>query len=263
MSIPYFRLNRKVVAAQGLVGLWGPGPTGSGSHFDMSGRAGNGALAAGVTWGVDERYGQVPYFDGTAANVITLDEFPYFEAIPNFSILASVKLTNVARDSDIVTKGVHGSNNPFVFWFDNASPDHWQFLMTDSGSDYSGVLTSAHVPVANVWYDLAFTFESGEARLFINSVEDGNSPFTLAGIDDVKSTVDPWRLGNSASLAGRFTGYFGPTRFYTRTLSPADVQHVYQKNRAVPYADIERMTRQIFKAPAAGIAVLRRRMEAA
>lgn len=247
MFIEPFQLDHDSPTAPGLVGLWGPGPV---WENDISGRGGNGILAAGVQRAVDPEYGNVLYFDGVAANVVTLADFPYFEAISNFSIVLRVKITDATRDNDLVVKGDHAGGEPFVLWFDNSGTDHWQFLITDSDSDYSGVKSSAHVPVGLVWYHLVFTFEPEKARLYIDGVEDGNSPFALPGIGNVENTVDLWRLGNNVGGDARLTGYLATTRFYDRTISSAEAQYIYQETKSNPFSDVAMRPRRVFKGPA-------------
>ena len=184
-------LHRSHPLANGLVGLW-PMWDGDGDKaMDLvAGRTGT--LTNGPIWVATEEGGALEFDDTTTNHLVLPDTV---RGVTHLSLSAYLYIDNTASDNDLWVKGDHGGNQPLVIWYDNSTTDKWMFLVTDTGNDYSGVLTSAAAAPSNEWIHFCWTFEPGQARLFVNAVEDANSPFALVGIDDIKDAATAYTFG--------------------------------------------------------------------
>ncbi len=184
---------------ESAVGLWYPslGITGA-TLRDVSGHGSHGAVQ-NATW-----VKQWLNFDATVpSDRVFIGAPATMDALQEITLSMLVYFDADVGDYDLVVKGSHGANQPFVLWYD--ATDKYQFLITDEGGEYSGVKTSATTPAIGVWQHLALTFANEQARMFIDGVEDGNSPWTLTGVDDI-ATGSNWWVGTSQSLSNFLKG---------------------------------------------------------
>ena len=214
----------------GLAGAWLPflGPTGTVLR-DWGGRQNHGTLTnmTGADWVMGDKGWALDFPD--ADDAITVGDVPIFDDLTAFTWLMRVKHDTTAADHDLVVRGTHDAMAPFLLWMDNAGTDSYKMIVTSGGAG-SGAKTSAFTPVAGVWYDLAFTFlASTEMRLYIDGVEDANSPFATGegtlnntGIGD-----NVVRFGNDAAGTKGLDGQIGHAMFYTRVLTANEIAQLY------------------------------------
>lgn len=92
------------------------------------------------------------------------------------------------------------------------------------GSAYS--LNSATTLSTGTWYHIATTYDGVNLRLYINNVEDANSPLTIGG--PLRGSGNQLTIGGLGLSGGRYVnGYMDETRYYSRTLTSADITELY------------------------------------
>jgi hypothetical protein len=82
----------------------------------------------------------------------------------------------------------------------------------------------------NTWTFVCFTADLGNAtglRLYVNGVEDPNSPASLAGYVGINATGFPLFVGTTVVGSGGFNGFIDDVRLYNRILSPAEITQLY------------------------------------
>ncbi len=154
----------------------------------------------------------------------------------NFSFSVWVDPDGVSVDRGILYHGEHVSGSSFAFWFDQSSPDQWAYIITDSASHSSGVDYSAESASAGLAH-LCLTFEPTVSRLFINGVEDANSPFAgMSLVDDIgydwTNASGYWHIGGDApdSSTKRFNGIMADPMIWLRTLDESEVKILASKD---------------------------------
>lgn len=185
----------------------------------------------------------------------------------HLALSAWVRITKTDGDNDLWVYGEHAAEEPLLVWYDNAATDKWAFLVTATGGQTSGVVYSSGSAIANAWCHVYFEFTPGQVRLFINGIEDGSSPFAVAGVGDIDPTPaegpSTFRFGDNGkgNTNNTFVGRVMHMAAWHRPLFASEIHELY----ANPWGLITPRKRTYFyvTAPPSGIVVLRRRMEAA
>ncbi len=239
-----FILDGRRSGVRGLVGLWGPGPAGGGTLFDMSGMGRHGATAGTTEWAADgERRAIIPVFDGTLNRHFVVSD-PTIRDLPltyNFAVCFWCLRDNVGTEhaalawsgtDDLLiypNDNVEGSGGTRVYWRDLGGT-----IINETGPDLSVE-----------WHHHAWVSSASNAH---RSYRDGVSIGT-SGASGTAGPFSEFQIGtfDTQELEGRLND----VRVYNRALSVAEIQHIFQKTRAVPYSDIAMQPRQVFKAAAA------------
>lgn len=226
----------------GLVAWWlvTPNTRGGPRWPDLAGRHDGtlNGIALNAAWDRPRRrrgaVGSVMLNQTGSDDFVDVGDISTMEGDGDYTFMLWVYVRNTSQDGDLIAKGAHAGNEPFVFWYDQAGPDKWNFLFTDSGANYSGVFASAADADAalNTWVHLALVIRGGvNTRLYINGVEDGNSPFDTSAVAGIANTADPYRLGNDNTPVKPFDGELDDVRMYNRALPHAGVRTYYNLSR--------------------------------
>lgn len=223
------------IASSNLVGHWTLDENSSAGNiaFDLSSYQSHGTLndISSANIGVTGKVLKAIDFDGDT-DAVVLGDLSHLEgdSMKYFSISVWVYMVDDTADSDIILKGIHTANQPFVLWRDNASPDRYAFLMTDQDNDYTSPRYSSTSATLNTWTHVAFTFSSNlEARMYLDGIEDANSPFSMTNYDNIKSNTDTWKIGHD--LSGNSTDFHGKIddlRIYNKVLSQSEIVSIFQ-----------------------------------
>ena len=223
------------IASSNLVGHWTlDEPTSPGNIvYDLSSYQSHGTIndISSSNIGVTGKVLNSIDFDGDT-DAVVLGDLSHLEgeSMNYFSVLVWIYMVDDTADNDILMKGSHGPNEPFVLWRDEASPDRYAFLLTDEDDEYLSPKYSSTSATLNTWTHLTFTFSSNlEARLYINGVEDANSPFSATNYDNIKSNTDTWKIGHDfTSNARDFHGKIDDLRIYNKVLSQSEINSIIQ-----------------------------------
>lgn len=223
------------IAADNLIGYWGLDESSAQNNvaYDWSVYQNHGTLnnIAAANIGVSGKVGQAIDFDGNGDRV-ELGDLTILEGdnMKYFTIALWVYMMNDTGDNDILVKGIHTNNQPFLLWRDESTTDKIAFLITDSDGDYFAPKYSNTAATLNTWMHIAITFSSNlEARLYINGVEESNSPFAATTYKDINSNTGTWKVGsdNNGGTASDFRGKIDDLRFYNRVLTANEINQLY------------------------------------
>lgn len=117
-----------------------------------------------------------------------------------------VKLDDLNSDGALFAKGNWGPSLPILFWRDekgNNSGRTNTFSILVYGDNVSKRI-EGEADIANDtgWHYVTFTFAAGEAdglRLYVDGVEDPNSPVDVSAISSLLSNSELFRIGRSSS----------------------------------------------------------------
>lgn len=199
--------------------------------FDSSINGNNGELGGDTHSIVEGVVGKALYFNGTT-EFVSFGDLDILDGKTEFTISLWMKHNTITNDDDIFVIGHHSSGSPLVIWRDEAATDHYAFLMTDTGGTYSGVKYSSYVPVQDEWIHFALTFiGNNQVRMFINGNEDDNSPFSIAGVDNIASGNDIYRLGRNDENASHFNGAMDEVVISDIARTPEEIAESYRMGR--------------------------------
>lgn len=176
------------------------------------------------------------YFDGA-------DDYAQFQLntlVQNktaLSLVFEVLIEDMTSDNDIFAFGKHAGSMPLLIWADDDTTDHFAFVVTDNAGHTQSTTTTATTVVENVWYHIVWTFVGDdEVRMYINGVEDSNSPWSIPTVTEISQTVSEGgkviRLGNDNLLsAGKdLKGKIREVKGYRKALSASEVAALYNGN---------------------------------
>jgi hypothetical protein len=226
-----------VPPASGLVGWW----KGEGNALDVVGGY-NGALSGGVTFALGE-VGRAFNFDGTgevsipSAPALNVQSFTVETWVNPSKVDANVDtILNKENDSAVTLQdtsyelGIRGAADP-----GNGSipAGHLAFFIGGIAglpSDYGGWVDGGGDVPTNVWTHCALSYDGAAARVYVNGV----LTRSISGLSGTPSaTSGPFKIGsrgtsqvNAAPLV-RFNGLIDEVSLYSRSLSAAEVQAIY------------------------------------
>lgn len=239
MSFKEFRLDAKSAGAQALDGLWGPGPPGD-LLYDVSakgrGRGNHGTrVGAGNVWTSSER-GIVSQFNGVddawnCERALGIDNYA-------FTLMAWVWL-----DSTVL------STTASVLGIGDLGADELQYRVQNSHAAGARLRVFGNAGTINVdsvggsfhgvkesWVHVAVSrIRSGAANIYQNGLLMGTDATAGANLNTVK--VLQIGCADSAAISW-WKGMIDDVRYYSRTLSIAEITHIYRTTRWTPYADI-------------------------
>jgi len=213
---------------RGCIGYW-PFWAGAGDRaFDISGNANHGTLKNMVPasdWLPTTR-GMALDFDGVN-DYVELGNIDILDGVVNFTLSMWVNHTSLTTDDDLFVIGQHTGSAPFLLWRDEATPDHYAFVLSDDSD--STLQYSAYVPQQNIWTHVVLVFRGGsETRMYINGLEDAASPWNTSAVDFVKTSVFNYRIGNDSTLAKAFGGLIAEPAIWNRALSASEGREIYE-----------------------------------
>ena len=221
----------------GLVGLWtfnGPDMSGT-TAYDRSGQGNNGTLTNGPSPAIG-KVGQALKFDGSNDSVNTGD-IAAIDAATTLSVSVWVKHASITDDDIITSKGDTGLSSPFTFFRDNVGSVSGRtdvYAVFINGTTDCRLETATNSSPLDTWTHVAMTFQAGSAtglRIYINGVEDANSPASASTCNDIDASVNAWTIGLTASGATPFNGLIDEVRVYNRALTPAEIKRLYNMGR--------------------------------
>jgi len=152
------------------------------------------------------------------------------------SIIARIKVNNLASDHTILATDAFGANAQFIFWvdvdgFDTGNVNTVSCLVSDGTND-AKIEGNSNLLDSNQWHVIAMTFEVSSAtglRLYVDGVEAGNSPQSTSAISALAATTNDLYIGASPSLeAGKyFDGNFSHLLIIQRRLTEDEILDIH------------------------------------
>ncbi len=229
----------------GLVGHWTfDGKDMYSNIADTSGQGNDGSLQLGVSGNISTTtapgaIGQSLKFDGVD-DYVDIGDVTTFDNLTQMTISAWVKQDSLTDDDVLIGKIV---NSPlwdgFLLFRDDVGgasgrTDTYKFEV-DYQSNNSSIEGATNASQQGVWTHVVGTFAGNSStglRLYINGVEDANSPVSTVGTLNTSSNSDLVRIGNSNAFAGKeFNGAIDDVRIYNRVLSADEIKRLYQMGR--------------------------------
>ncbi len=200
----------------------GATPDGSDEIFDST-KYDNDGNTGGTMLTEDQVAGQIDGsldFDG-GDDYVDCDDIDAVEGISALSVSAWVKVDDLTTDGTIIIKGIFVDNGfPFLLWRDESGAnsgraDTFSFRVDGTGTE-AQLEGATNASSDNDWHHIVGTYVGGSAtglRLYIDGVEDANSPFDASAVNPLLANTHPVTIGKPTTTANKeFTGIIDEVR---------------------------------------------------
>lgn len=225
-----FGANDTSYLNQGLVGYWKMDDGSIASHSCATGGTGNTCDASGNNnHGTDTgtmtdsdyvggKYGSALDFDATD-DYVTAPDSTSLEITGSQTITAWIKPRSFGEGGfgNIVTKN---DTQDFRLYLRSSSSG-----MAYAAQGSSFVSSNSNIVTLNTWQHIALVNDSvsDTVTFYVNGIPQGSSAYVYAPT----GSANPLIIGNDTLQARTFDGLIDEVRVYNRTLSPAEVQKLY------------------------------------
>lgn len=229
-------------ADDGLVGYWTMDGEDinwrTGKVADKSGNYNSGQIAGmgTSTAPIIGKIGQALKFDGTN-DVINAGDMNIIDGAVELTVSAWIKINNVSKDNDVFAKGNHNTNEPLLFWRDDAvgagsqsgNADCMSVLVYDGDTMAWTSSPSGSINDLN-WHHVLFTFRANIAeglKIYIDGVNINNA--STVNVNSIQSTSNNVTIGSpTAGVSSNImNGNIDEVRVYNRALSAEEVSILY------------------------------------
>lgn len=224
----------------GLLGYWtfDGKDMANGVALDMSGSGNGGNLISVATSTVYAagKSGQAVNLDGVNDSINAGD----IAAVDNATALSGCAWLNhksVTTDDPIFKKSPNNNTDGIFFWRDDVAgvsgrTDTYSIFIADSNSVSNARIESATgASPLRKWTHVCFTYAQNAAtglHLYVNGVEDANSPVSTVGITGINGGTNAFRIGSfSDGTTDWFDGKIDEARLYSRALTQTEVKQLY------------------------------------
>jgi hypothetical protein len=220
------------------VGLWHLDETdGTGAYIKDSSGNGNHGTPTGttLTQGISDK---ARSFNGSS-DLINAGDINAIDTATTLSACAWVYHNNDTADHSILHKGPGVTDGIYLFRDDVGSvsgrTDIYTIFIADSNSTGNTRVESAtNTALSGKWNQVCFTFQANSAtglRLYINGVEDPNSPASTTGITGINGGTNPLRIGNFDGTSTWFNGSIDEVVISNIARSAEEIAEAYRMGR--------------------------------
>jgi hypothetical protein len=152
------------------------------------------------------------------------------------TVCAWIYLNSMIDDDQIMGRCESGVTNGWILFRDDVSSssgrlDVYTMYVEDGNGGASSIrVESAAYSTLNKWTHICGTFTRSSAtglRLYINGVEDSNSPKSVATIDNIQGGVSPFYIGKRQDGTVPFNGFIEEVKVWDRALTAAEISLDY------------------------------------
>ena len=186
---------------------------GSGATVTDSSGNGNHGVIAGASWTQAGRFGSALQFDGID-DLVTIADSASLDLTGPITMEAWVYPTDRSR-SPIFLKELAGGLSYALYAYDNGMRPSVRIGTIDGDRN---IIAGAALPLA-AWTHVAATYDGATLRLYIDGVEVGAKLVER----QIRTSVDPLRVGGRFDRGEFFQGRIDEIRIYNRTLSATEI----------------------------------------
>lgn len=227
-------------AGNAPIGQWRFDENTSTSAYDTSGNEYTGTLTGSPSWSIG-KIGNALTFSGTD-QYVDMDDIDAVDSSTAFTACAWVKHDTITSDHAIIAKHESGIANGFLLLRDDVGSvssrqDIYKIYLADEGVGAAYIESAANASPQNEWTQVCTSFTAGSStglRLYINGVEDANSPASTTGVSSIDSGSSAFRVGIDSQGDKDFDGQIDNVVFYNYVRTHAQIAYDY--NRGKPLA---------------------------
>ena len=201
--------------------------------YDYSPNDNDGTIIGDAHFVNEGIYGGAFSFDGINGN-ISMGDASFIDDAPNLSVSLWMQTENIDVDGMLLTKGVFSTGTPIVLWRDEVAgiSSRTNTISLIIRGDSAGVRLEGATDALNDknWHHISFTFQGGSStglRLYIDGVEDANSPVDVSSIPVILDNTNNLLIG-SATDGVEFNGTIDEVMILDYFLNSSDILIIYQ-----------------------------------
>lgn len=218
----YWKMDDPSITSEGQTIVDSAGTSNVGTLYGDNGTGDNGS---GMDCSVGGKFNYGCTFDGTDDYISFADNAIYSPSSITISVWAKFnQLSTVKGSNQYVYRKAHSLSpyRSFELYNNVANNDFKAVLYDASSNQYS--LDSTTAMQINTWYLLTLVKDDKKVIFYVNGVAESSLPLTAAGVLDANGSLF---LGNDSNT-NFMNGYLDDFRIYSRALSPAEVQQLYE-----------------------------------
>lgn len=174
-----------------------------------------------------------------ADEYVQIGNLSLFEGLQQLSVSAWVYHDSIDSDDSIV--GNWDQTDGFVLWRDDAAftsgrTDTYSIAVEVGEGGDARIEGATGASPQRKWTQVGFTFIGGSAtglRLYVDGIEDANSPADTSGVANTGDSTDALRIGENENFGWPFDGLFDQVSIYKRALSDSEMLQLYEQQYVV------------------------------
>ncbi|MCK5416696.1 hypothetical protein KAI92_04680, partial [Candidatus Parcubacteria bacterium] len=182
---------------------------------------------------VSGKFGSALDFDG-ADDFVGIGDLDVVDNASQLSVCSWVYHDGLSWDQYIA---MNGSDAGFRFFKDtvgsSARTDMYRIIVKETGGTTAYIESESDTAILQQWRHVCFTYTEDSLnglRLYINGLEDPNSPVDTSGIIDIDSGVEEFAISSNSGNS-EFNGKIDDVRVYNYVLSESMIKEVYNNGR--------------------------------
>lgn len=207
--------------------------TGTSTAFNDQSGQGNNGTASGATVVSDTSNGGTYAFDFDGINDCITTTYAPTSATSTgvFSMACWVKYDAMFSNAALMSGNLSTNKTGLTMYFDTFSSarGHGGLLNHNVSGQYSGQIYAGDrdTTLASQWYHVAYTGDGTTARLYVDGSEVASGSFNGFSVNSWSHPLQIGRyLTGGGTAGGHLDGRMDDARFYTRTITPAEVTHL-------------------------------------
>jgi hypothetical protein len=211
----------------------------SGNPKDESGYGNDGTLGGQATYAAGYS-GNAMSFDGSG-DYVNVGDMDSIDLEPEFTYCSWLYHSSDTTDDAIFAKTTSNTDG-IVFWRDDVTgtsgrTDTYTVNLMEAGTtDTVRIEGATNAGTAGSWRFVCFTVDLGSStglRLYINGVEDANSPVSISSITNIDTSTNAANIGRWAySSAYDYHGLIDEAVIYSKVLTQTEIYNLYLEGKA-------------------------------
>jgi len=186
----------------------------------------------GATRGVDGIIGNSFYYDGGNDNVSLTSNWTNLTAVVNMTYNVWINATNLPSTTNPILRQVSNPCCSQIYLnIRNVAPLRFrtELILEDEATQQVGAITTIGL---HEWYMLTITRSGSNVTAYVNGVIEHSVTMTSTSQNSGTGLL---RLGLPAGAGTRWNGSIDELGIWNRTLSPADVSHIYNSGSGIAF----------------------------
>ncbi|PCJ60544.1 MAG: hypothetical protein COA79_08200 [Planctomycetota bacterium] len=222
-------------STNGLIGHWKFDEGTGDAVKDISGNNNHGTLKSGAHW-TNDLNSTTKYINSHGIGLdgsndyIDFGDVDAIDGATELTVAMWVKIDDLGADGTLMAKNSFTSGEALLFWRDDSCSNSGRtdtFTILVSGAAEVRIEGATNASNDNGWHHVAFTYKGNDAnglRLYIDGVEDANSPLSTTTATSLKSTSNALYIGKPLVTASKeLDGGVDDVRIYSRELSSTEI----------------------------------------
>ncbi|MBC76056.1 MAG: hypothetical protein CME64_08560 [Halobacteriovoraceae bacterium] len=175
--------------------------------------------------------------NGAAGDSVSFGDIQEIDNATAFTGCVWVYHKSISNDDYIFSKSQSSGagNQRFLFLRDDVGghtgrTDTYTIYLRDDSSE-ARIEGASNIAVQNQWTHVCISFRANSStglRLYVNGVEDANSPDSTFGINNLDAGTRPFLIGDTYTQGSALNGYYDELAIFNAQLSSDEIRSIYE-----------------------------------